>query len=88
MTYSLLDSGAELKFERFGPYKIVRPCSQAVWKRALQESAWKEADAVFSREPQSKWHQKTRLPKEWIIEWRGIKFKVMPTDFGHVGLFP
>jgi 23S rRNA (cytosine1962-C5)-methyltransferase len=36
--YELLDSGDGLKLERFGKYVFSRPESQAMWKRALNES--------------------------------------------------
>ena len=31
--YSLLDSGAGEKLERFGEYVLIRPCSQAIWSK-------------------------------------------------------
>ncbi|MGE5463266.1 MAG: hypothetical protein ACM3PS_07920, partial [Syntrophothermus sp.] len=44
--YALLDSGDGLKLERFGKYTFVRPESQAMWRRSLQETEWRNADAV------------------------------------------
>src|SRR3569832_2195063 len=87
MKYQLLDSGAEQKLERFGQYLLSRPCSQAVWKTALSPGEWKKADATFTREPANKW-MGTTLPASWVVEHQGIRFKLMPTDFGHVGMFP
>ncbi len=84
MQYVLLDSGNQKKFERFGKYSIVRPCSQALWKPLL--SNWKEADVSFSRDDEGGWDG--RLPNSWVIEHDGIKFKLAPTDFGHLGIFP
>lgn len=81
MHYTLLDSGDQKKFERFGPYTIVRPCSQATWKPAL--SHW-DADAQFSKE--RGWVGK--LPHSWVVELDGLRFKLAPTDFGHLGIFP
>jgi len=81
MNYSLLDSGNQKKFERFGPYTIVRPCNQALWKPALKNWA---ADAEFSKE--KGWEGE--LPDSWVIEYDGLKFKIAPTDFGHLGIFP
>lgn len=86
--YHLIDSGEEQKLERFGPYLLSRPCSQAVWKPQLSISEWKKADAVFSREPENKWTHLRSLPSMWHIEVAGIKFKISPTDFGHLGIFP
>lgn len=88
MTYQLLDSGNQYKLEQFGDYLLARPCAQAVWKPLLEEKKWEEADGVFTREPANQWKAHPPLPKSWIVEWGGIKFKVMPTDFGHIGMFP
>ena len=84
MKYLLIDSGNQKKFERFGSLSLVRPCSQALWNPRLD--SWKGADASFSREEEGGWEGK--LPKEWVIEHEGLKFKLSPTDFGHLGIFP
>jgi 23S rRNA (cytosine1962-C5)-methyltransferase len=86
--YRLLDSGKQSKLEQFGDYVVVRPCSQAVWEPHLDAKAWKEADGVFSREPSNRWVAKPPLPSSWVMQWQEIQFKLMPTDFGHLGLFP
>lgn len=87
MSYRLLDSGNGEKLERFGAHCLIRPASQAIWKPHSGEN-WKEADARFTRDEKKGWLSKTRLPKEWYAELGGLKFKIAPTDFGHVGLFP
>lgn len=86
--YALVDSGNGRKLERFGPFLLSRPCSQAVWKPQLPDKEWEKADASFSREQENKWTDKHRLPAEWQIEVAGIHFKISPTDFGHLGIFP
>lgn len=84
--YKLLDSGHQNKLEQFGDYVVARPCSQAVWRPSLDVKSWKEADAVFTREPHNKWMGK--LPTSWNVELEGVIFKLMPTEFGHIGIFP
>ncbi len=84
MKYSLIDSGNQKKFERFGKVTIVRPCSQALWKPS--SGNWEAADAAFSREPENEWSG--NLPRSWITEHDGLKFKLAATDFGHLGIFP
>jgi 23S rRNA (cytosine1962-C5)-methyltransferase len=83
MNYQLLDSGNGQKLEKFGEYTLLRPCPQAVWKPLLKGV---EHDAVFTRE--ERWHFKKKLPKSWETTHGGVKFKIAPTDFGHLGLFP
>jgi len=79
---TLLDSGQGRKLERFGPYVIDRPCSQAVWKQQKKKK-WKESLAEFDRN--ERW--RGSLPKEWVVEIDGINFRLQPTDFGHIGIF-
>ncbi len=86
MAYTLLDSGNQNKLEQVGDYTLVRPCSQAVWKPQLDENGWREADAIFSREPSNRW--KGNLPSSWKLEYENLFFKIVPTDFGHLGIFP
>lgn len=84
MSYSLIDSGNQQKLERFGPFTLIRPCSQAIWKPLKK---WK-ADAIFSRDEGNHWKYKKSLPKDWIVTIEDIRFKVAPTNFGHLGVFP
>lgn len=86
--YLLIDSGRGRKLERFGPYLIARPCSQAVWEPQLPSKEWDKADADFTREGTNKWSEKKPLPESWHITVSGVTFKLSPTDFGHLGIFP
>lgn len=87
MSYQLLDSGSGQKLERFHEYILIRPCAQALWRFAKPE-LWKKADAFFSRENGNRWTFQKKLPKEWISSIGDVQFKISPTDFGHLGVFP
>jgi 23S rRNA (cytosine1962-C5)-methyltransferase len=86
--YALLDSGDGCKLEKFGKYVIMRPAAQAMWKPVLSKEVWKSADALFTREGGNAWQSSRSLPEEWLVELEGILFKIAPTDFGHLGIFP
>ncbi|MFT4553068.1 MAG: 23S rRNA (cytosine1962-C5)-methyltransferase [Chlamydiales bacterium] len=86
-SYLLVDSGCGRKLERFGPYLIDRPCTQAVWQPKLSSQDWKKADVRFTREDDESWTG-IKLPGEWIIELENINLKLSSTDFGHLGVFP
>jgi 23S rRNA (cytosine1962-C5)-methyltransferase len=86
--YLLVDSGDQQKLERFGNYLIARPCSQALWRPSLAQSEWDCADAHFSRDGGNAWSFTSRLPSSWVAEVEGVRFKIAPTDFGHLGVFP
>jgi 23S rRNA (cytosine1962-C5)-methyltransferase len=83
--YALIDSGDELKLERFGEYTIARACPQAVWKKNHPEK-WIKPDASFSRE--NGWLFNRKLPSEWRARVGGVECKILLTDFGHLGVFP
>ena len=87
MTYQLIDCGESKKLERFGDYLLIRPAATALWKRAL-EGEWKGADASFSREGMTRWSFQRKMPSSWTIKVGSLGFKISPTDFGHLGLFP
>lgn len=86
MKYALIDSGNQRKLEQIGEHRIIRPCSQALWTPQLGKEEWAKVDAHFSREEENKWEGK--LPSTWIAYWSELQFKIVPTDFGHIGLFP
>lgn len=86
--YELLDSGRGLKLERFGPYRIVRPAAQAVWDPQRAASFWQQAEARFDRTEGKGWETQGGFPREWQICLQGLQLKLVPTDFGHLGIFP
>ena len=87
-SYQLVDAGAGRKLERFADVLISRPCAQAVWRPSRPQSVWDQADASFTREQQSGWSFRRKIPSEWTCEVGGVLFTVRPTDFGHLGVFP
>lgn len=86
--YQLLDSGNGEKLEQFGEYSLIRPCPQAVWRPTLKDE-WDNASARFTREKEkNSWAFKKKIPSSWEVMHGGVLFKIEPTDFGHLGLFP
>jgi 23S rRNA (cytosine1962-C5)-methyltransferase len=70
--YELLDSGDGLKLERFGKYVFERPESQAMWSRALPESEWMNAHAVFQptgEESGGHWDFKKKVEEKWVMSY-------------------
>jgi 23S rRNA (cytosine1962-C5)-methyltransferase len=102
--YELVDCGNFEKLERFGAYCLIRPESQAIWKKRLPDSEWKAmANARFTREQQKNpyrmadpgnggWEFYDKIPENWIISVPfpsgTAKMKIALTSFGHVGIFP
>ena len=87
--YELLDAGQGAKLERYGPYTLLRPDPEALWKKMLPESIWKDADLQFVRNGnKTKWIKKAGIPANWNIEFGGLNFQIAPSSFKHTGLFP
>jgi 23S rRNA (cytosine1962-C5)-methyltransferase len=94
--YELLDSGNGLKLERFGGYRFVRPEAQAIWSRALSETIWREADAVFSptnEESGGHWEVRKKLRDRWEMRYplpgvAPLKCWATTTPGRHLGVFP
>jgi 23S rRNA (cytosine1962-C5)-methyltransferase len=88
MSYELIDSGDQKKLEKFGEYKIIRPSSIAIWRPTLPQKIWDDFDFSFSRVDQKLWTLNKKKPDNFIINLNDLKFKLLLSDFGHVGLFP
>lgn len=91
--YELIDSGDGAKLERFGPYTLVRPETQAIWPASLTRREWERADAVFEKtrggdESPGQWLQRRQLPDQWQMHYNNLAFWVRPTPFRHTGVFP
>ncbi len=90
--YQLLDTGNFQKLEQIGPYRLVRPAAQAVWRPRLPEAEWRRAEARYTRFSggDGKWEiQGKRLPDSWQLDVPEVgKLVIRLTDFGHLGIFP
>ena len=88
--YHLLDSGEFRKLEQVGPYRLIRPCPQAVWRPTLSAAEWAKIDGEFTRTStgNGKWKTQRSLPEHWLMDFHGANIRVRPTDFGHLGFFP
>ena len=91
--YQLLDTGELQKLEQFGPHRFIRPAPQAIWPKSLSSAEWKEAEGEYKyfkgKDTGGEWKFFTPTPKDgWNIQFHDLFFKVQPTGFGHIGLFP
>lgn len=89
--YALLDSGEGQKLEQYGPYSLVRPEAQAVWKPAGGPKPWEVAHAYFRpSQEESGGHWEFNKPVEpgWVMGYKGLKFRARTTPGRHLGVFP
>jgi 23S rRNA (cytosine1962-C5)-methyltransferase len=88
--YQLLDSGFGKKLEIIAGVTVERPSPEAIWAPKLNEQEWKKAASVCIRKSDGggTWkHRGDKEPKDLMIEWEELKFKLKFTSFGHCGVF-
>jgi 23S rRNA (cytosine1962-C5)-methyltransferase len=88
--YELVDSGDGRKLERYGPYRFIRPETQALWSPRLAD--W-SADGEFvpgsDEEGGGRWQFAREVPREgWPLAWNEVRFTAQCTPFRHLGFFP
>ena len=89
--YGLIDSGAGRKLERYGPYRVVRPEPQCLWRPARDDATWARADATFDPEGEEdagRWRFSGAAPAPFPLAWRNVRFLGRFTPFRHLGFFP
>ena len=91
--YKLLDTGSFQKLEQFGIHRFCRPAPQALWPKSLPASEWKKVEGEYTyfkgKDTGGEWKLFTKLPENgWQIKFQNLVFKVQPTGFGHIGIFP
>ncbi len=89
--YALLDSGNGLRLEQYGRYRLVRPAAQAMWRPALSEQEWQNAEAFFEPakgESGGQWRYRGEpLPPAWQMRYHYLTFQVFTAASRHVGVF-
>ena len=88
--FQLLDFGDGRKLERFGDFILDRPAPAAERIDRSQPEIWKTAHAHYQRTDGERgiWESSFPLPKSWTVRLNGIVFEIVPTEFGHLGIFP
>ena len=88
--YEIIDMANGEKLERWGPYYLVRPDPQIIWKEKTFPSKWNRANARYNRSKTGggHWEYKTKLPDSWQVKYKNLTFNIKPMGFKHTGLFP
>jgi 23S rRNA (cytosine1962-C5)-methyltransferase len=94
-SYQLIDSGDGQKFEQVGPYRLVRPEPQALWKPSSSRRSWEgSADLIYEATSATagRWRANGRLPEPWLLSYDSenlrIDFECRLSTFKHFGVFP
>lgn len=88
--FSVIASGDGYKLECWGGIVLLRPDPQVIWKTNVDMDAYPRLSAKYIRSETGggKWKIKGRMPDEWTVTYKNLKFKVKPMGFKHTGLFP
>ncbi|MEO6091753.1 MAG: class I SAM-dependent methyltransferase [Novosphingobium sp.] len=88
--FGLVDSGHGRKFERYGPYRFIRPEPQAMWQPRLTHwDAHGEFVPASDEDGGGRWVFDRAVPREgWPLAWREVGFTAHCTPFRHLGFFP
>ena len=89
LEYECLASGDGEKLERWGNVVLRRPDPQIIWEQS-GDKMWNSWDGFYHRSNKGggSWEFKRKLPDSWKIHYKGLTFKVSPTNFKHTGIFP
>lgn len=88
--YALIDSGGGKKLERYGPYRVVRPEPQCLWRPRLGAEEWAKADAVFDptdEDEAGRWRMEHGPLDAFPMSWRDVKYWGRFTAFRHLAVF-
>ena len=88
--YSVIATGDGYKLERWGDVTILRPDPQVIWPSSFDMNKYPSLAAKYIRSETGggKWKVFGKMPDEWTVSYRDLKFKVKPMGFKHTGLFP
>lgn len=87
--YSVIATSDGYKLERWGDVILLRPDPQVIWSgKNLDSHKGISAKYIRSETGGGKWNYKSKMPEEWIIGYKELRFKIKPMGFKHTGLFP
>ena len=88
--YTVLATGDGYKLEDWGGIKLLRPDPQVIWKSTVDMDNYKGLVAKYIRSETGggRWLIKGKMPEQWTVSYKDLKFKIKPMGFKHTGLFP
>lgn len=88
--YEILATGDGEKLERWGNIYLLRPDPQVIWKaeKPLKKEPKLHAHYHRTNTGGGAWEKIKKMPEEWIVAYKNLKFQLKPMGFKHTGLFP
>ena len=78
--YSVIATGDGYKLERWADVVLLRPDPQVIWKPSIDMNGYKGLSAKYIRSETGggKWIIKGKMPQEWTVSYKDLKFKIKP----------
>ena len=88
--YELIDSGNGLRLERFSGHTVVRSDANVLWHPSRAgHPGWARPEFRFNPDSPDRWDgDQELLQGGWLLPYKDACFRVKPTPFRHMGLFP
>lgn len=87
--FEVISTSKGEKLERWRNVYLLRPDPQVIWdtEKSLHIP---QLCAHYHRSSSGggSWEYLKKIPDEWVVSWRNLKFLVKPMGFKHTGLFP
>ena len=88
--YTVIATGNGYKLENWGGVILLRPDPQVIWETNVDMERYPKLSAKYVRSETGggRWIFKGKMPEEWTIKYKDLKFIIKPMGFKHTGLFP
>ena len=88
--YTVIATGDGEKLESWGNIKLLRPDPQIIWhaKRDLLKEVGLNAHYIRESTGGGHWDILKKMPEQWTVSYKNLKFLIKPMGFKHTGLFP
>lgn len=86
--YVVLSTANGEKLERIGGYTFLRPDPQVIWKTDFKIKDNVDAKYTRTENKSGEWKISKRMPKNFVISRKNVKFHIEPMSFKHICLFP
>ena len=88
--YKVIATGNGYKLEDFGGITLLRPDPQIIWNEPYDMRSYKGLHAVYERSSSGggEWQKLRKVPDEFTVSWRNLKFSLKLMGFKHTGVFP
>lgn len=85
--FQVINAGNGEKVEIWNGYSVRRPDPQAIWPKIRP---FENVDGVYKRSDKGGgyWQFKKTIPVNHTVSYKDLTFKIAPTNFKHMGLFP